>query len=223
MYIVLMIDTHAHLDFPQYDSDRDKVIRDGFNNGLEAIINIGVDLESSRKSIDLAEKYEGIYAAVGIHPHDTQNAPGDYLARLEEMAAHKKVVAIGEIGLDYYRHHSPRQIQRRVYREQLELASRLEMPVAVHTREAIDDSFRILEDSGIKKGVLHSFPGDETEAIRAIEMGFSVSFAGPITYPGSTRADVAASIPLSKIVVVDDERRTIRVLIGKGRCLCSPQ
>ncbi len=199
-----MIDSHAHLDFPQYDSDRSKVIEEDFESGIEAIVNIGVDLATSRKSIALAEKYEHIYATVGIHPHDSGNAPKDYLKRLEDLASHKKVVAIGEIGLDYYRDHSPRDIQREAFERQLELALKLDMPIVVHIREAIEDSFKILEKSGIGKGVLHSFPGEEIEARKALEMGFFISFAGPITYPRSTRMDVAASLPLSKIVVETD-------------------
>ncbi len=199
-----MIDTHAHLDFPQYDPDRDEVIRSGFGSGLKAIVNIGTDLHSSRKSIELAEKYEHIYASVGVHPHDSKNCPKDYIAQLEEMATHKKVVAIGEIGLDYYRNLSPRDAQKRVFNEQLELALRLDLPVVVHIRESIDDSLRILEKSGIRKGVFHSFPGDENEARSGIDMGFFISFAGPITYPKSTRLRVAGSLPLSRIVAETD-------------------
>ncbi|UCE66583.1 MAG: YchF/TatD family DNA exonuclease [Candidatus Zixiibacteriota bacterium] len=199
-----MIDSHAHLDFSQYDLDREEVIREDFENGIEAVVNIGVDLETSRKSIELAEKYTHIYATVGIHPHDSGNAPKDYLAQLEKLASHKKVVAIGEIGLDYYRDHSPRDIQRKAFEQQLELALELDMPVVIHIREAIEDSFKILEKSGVRNGVLHSFPGDEIEARKALEMGFFISFAGPITYPRSSRVDVAASLPLSRIVVETD-------------------
>jgi TatD DNase family protein len=211
-----MIDTHAHLDFPQYDDDRDAVIRSDFNNGLEAIINIGTDLESSRKSIQLAERYEHIYAAAGIHPHDTNNRPPDYIAALRTMAGHKKTVAIGEIGLDYYRDLSPRNIQRETFEKQLKLAAELNLPVVVHIREALDDSLEILRKSGIKKGVLHSFPGNESEASAAIERGFFISFAGPITYPKSSRPGVAASLPLSRIVAeTDSPYLTPQALRGK--------
>lgn len=201
---MLMIDTHAHLDFPQYDPDRDDVIRSGFENGLEAIVNIGTDLESSRRSIELAEKHRHIFASVGIHPHDAKNCPKDYIARLEEMANHEKVVAIGEIGLDYYRDLSPRDTQKRVFKEQLELALKLDLPVVVHIRQSIDESLKILERSGMKRGVLHSFPGDEDEAGSGIDIGFFISFAGPITYPRSTRLQVAGSLPLSRMVAETD-------------------
>ncbi len=199
-----MIDTHAHLDFPQYDSDRDDVISAGFDSGLEAIINIGVDLETSQSSIELAEKNRRIYAAVGVHPHDSKNVPGDYISHLRNMALNKKVVAIGEIGLDYYRDHSPRDVQSRVFKEQLELAGELNLPVVIHVREALEDAFPIIEKSGIKKGVLHSFPGNVSDAKKAIKMGFYISFAGPLTYPKSSRVEAAASLPLSKIVVETD-------------------
>lgn len=199
-----MIDTHAHLDFPQYGSDRDEIIKSAFENGLEAIFNIGTDIESSRKSIKLAEKYEHIYASVGVHPHDSKDCPKDYIPRLEEMATHRKVVAIGEMGLDYYRNLSPRDTQRRVFNEQLELALKLDLPAVVHIRESVDESLRILERCGIKKGVLHSFPGDEDEARAGIDIGFFISFAGPITYPKSSRPQVAGSLPLSRIIAETD-------------------
>lgn len=199
-----MIDTHAHLDFEQYDSDRERVIKEGFEQGLETVVNIGVDLETSRKSIELAEKYERIYATAGIHPHDSKDAPADYLNQLEKLAGHKKVVAIGEIGLDYYRDHSPRDVQRQFFKEQLGLAKKLDMPVVVHIREAVEDAFRILEDSGVDKGILHSFPGDESQANRGIDNGFFISFAGPITYPRSDKVKVAASLPLIRIVTETD-------------------
>jgi TatD DNase family protein len=199
-----MIDTHAHLDFPQYDSDRDEIIRSGFDRGLEAIVNIGTDLKSSQRSIGLAEKYEHIYASVGVHPHDSKDCPKDYIARLAEMANHKKVVAIGEIGLDYYRNLSPRNTQKRVFDEQMDLALKLDLPAVIHSRESMDESLRMLEKSGIKRGVLHSFPGDENEAKAGIDMGFFISFAGPITYVKSTRSRLAESLPLSRIVVETD-------------------
>ena len=199
-----MIDSHAHLDFPQYDNDRDQIIETGFQNGLEAVINIGVDLETSRKSIELAEKYERIYATVGVHPHDSGNVPEDYIERLRAMADHPKVVAIGEIGLDYYRDRSPRDEQRKAFASQLALAGELDLPVVIHIREAMEDSMKIIRDSGVNRGVLHSFPGDERDAKTAVDLGFHISFAGPITYPNSTRPLVAGSLPLKRILTETD-------------------
>jgi TatD DNase family protein len=204
-----MIDTHAHLDFPQFDKDRGQVIQSGFEHGLEAIVNIGTDLKTSRASLNLANRYNNIYAAVGVHPHDTQNCPSDYLNQLRQMLledsqAQKKIVAIGEIGLDYYRDLSPRDIQRRVFSKQLEFAKSSNLPVVVHIREAMADSLAILRDSGVRQGVLHSFPGNVDEARAGIDLGFFISFSGPITYPKSNRAELASSLPLSKIVVETD-------------------
>jgi TatD DNase family protein len=216
-----MIDTHAHLDFPQFDSDREEVIKSGFEHGLEAVVNIGTDLDTSRRSLDLANRYENIFAAVGVHPHDAKAVPPDYLDQLRKMASissdsKKKVVAIGEIGLDYYRDMSPRDIQRKIFREQLDLARTFDLPVVVHIREAMEDSLKILRDSGVIKGILHSFPGDSTQAKIGIDMGFSISFAGPITYPKSTRAEVAALLPLSRIVAeTDSPYLTPQVFRGK--------
>ncbi len=202
-----MIDTHAHLDFPQFDSDRDEVIRTGFENGLEAVINIGTDLASSERSIELARLHQHIYAAVGVHPHDSKNCPKDYINQLRRMVesdSANKIVAVGEIGLDYYRDLSPRDIQQKAFREQLELARSLSLPVVVHIREAMNDSLAILKESGVRSGVLHSFPGNFAEAKSGIDMGFYISFAGPVTYPKSNRPEIAASLPLSRIVAETD-------------------
>jgi len=199
-----MTDSHAHLDFPQFDKDRDDIIESGFDGGLEAVVNIGVDLETSRRSIALAEKYERIYATVGVHPHDSGEVSGNYIEQLESMAGHVKVVAIGEIGLDYYRDRSPRDKQRETFAKQLALAKKLDKPVVVHIREAMEDALKIIKDSGLNKGVLHSFPGDEAEAKEAIEIGFHISFAGPVTYPKSDRPRVAKSLPLRSILTETD-------------------
>jgi TatD DNase family protein len=204
-----MIDTHAHLDFPQFDSDRDDIIKSGFEHGLEAIVNIGTDLITSQNSINLANHYDNIYATVGVHPHDVKSNPPDYLDQIRKMVEDdtrekKKIVAIGEIGLDYYRDLSPRELQRKAFREQLELAKSLNKPVVVHIREAMADSLDILRESGVKHGVLHSFPGNIEEANTGIAMGFFISFAGPITYPKSNRPEIARSLPLGRIITETD-------------------
>ena len=204
-----MIDSHAHLDFPQFDPDRDEVIKSGFKNGLEAVVNIGIDMETSRKSVELAMRHQNIFATVGVHPHDAQERPPDYIEILRKMVdddskGPRKIVAIGEIGLDYYRDMSPRDVQRKVFAEQLELAKSLELPVVIHIREAMADSLAIIKESGILRGVLHSFPGSADEARNAIDLGFFISFAGPITYPKSNRPDVASALPLGRVLVETD-------------------
>lgn len=199
-----MIDTHAHLDFPQFDSDRHDVIENCRANGVEFIVNIGVDLKSSIASIELAEKYDFIYAAVGYHPHDAKDFDEVKLKEIEKLAKHPKVVAIGEIGLDYYRNLSPQEVQKKVFAKQLDLAERLKLPVVIHVRQALEDCFAIIEKSSIRKGVLHAFPGNQSEANRGVELGFHIAFGGPITYPGSRGPAVASAVPLSRIVVETD-------------------
>jgi len=199
-----MIDTHAHLDFPQFDGDRDRVIKECQNNGVQFIVNVGVDLKSSQASVDLAEKYDFIFASVGFHPHDAKDLDGSKLKEIEKLAAHPKVVAIGEIGLDYYRNLSPQDIQKKAFLIQLELAGKLKLPVILHIRQALKDCYDILKKSSVKRGILHAFPGDKNDAAEGVSAGFHVAFGGPITYPKSRGPEVAAAVPLSRIVVETD-------------------
>ena len=199
-----MIDTHAHLDFPQYDSDRDRVISECRQDGIKLIVNIGVSLETSRKSIELAEKYDYIYATVGYHPHDSKDLNDEVFIQLEELAKHPKVVAIGEIGLDFYRDLSPRDIQEKAFIRQLDLADKLNLPVVLHIRQALDEAYEILRKRQGNRGILHAFPGDEQYALEGINMGYYIAFGGPITYPKSKGARVAGLIPVSRIVTETD-------------------
>lgn len=199
-----MIDTHAHLDFSQFNNDRKQLIEECRQNGVEFIINIGVDLETSRASIQLAEKYDFIYAAVGYHPHDAKDMTDSVFEEIAKMATHPKVVAIGEIGLDYYRDISPRDIQQKVFIRQLELAERLQKPVVLHIRQAMEPAYEILRKHQGNHGVLHAFPGNPKEAKEGIKLGYLIAFGGPITYPKSQGPQVAESLPLSKIVTETD-------------------
>jgi len=200
-----MIDTHAHLDFPQYDKDRDKIIEQAFSSGLEAIVNIGVDLDSSEKSIKLSEGYKNIYATVGFHPHDASKLNQSSFKELERLASHPRVVAIGEIGLDFYRNLSPKESQVKAFREQLNLAKSLHLPVVIHIRNAYEKALEILsrEGKGLK-GVLHCFSGDEKEAKEGLKSGFYLSFNGTLTYRNSKAAKLVKKIPLSSILVETD-------------------
>jgi len=202
-----MIDTHAHLDFDQFDTDRDAVIRIAHNEGVEIIINIGTDFASSEKSIELAENYPRIYATVGVHPHDakTWNSKTDP-ARLEKLAAHPRVVAIGEIGLDFYRNYSPHEDQRRAFADQIAVARNMHLPIVVHNREAFDDVFDMLLDHGAHEvgGVLHCFAGTVEQAWLTIDYGFLISVGGRLTYNNSQDPAVAAAMPLDKILLETD-------------------
>ncbi len=199
-----MIDTHAHLDFPNFDNDRDEVIKACKTKGVKYIVNIGVDLKTSRASIELAEKYSYIYATVGYHPHDSKALTDDKFEKIKALARHPRVVAIGEIGLDYYRDHSPRDIQREVFQNQLDLADELGLPVVLHIREALDDAYEILRKRNRHNGILHAFPGNSKYAAEGVEMGYYIAFGGPLTYPKSKKPAVAASVPLSRIVTETD-------------------
>lgn len=199
-----MIDTHAHLDFPQFNNDRNRVISECHENGVNFIVNIGVNLESSRESIKLAEKYDYIYAAVGYHPHDSKELTDSAFKEIEKLAKHPKVAAIGEIGLDFYRNLSPPDIQKKAFIRQLDLADRLDLPVVLHIRQALDEAYDILRGRDRNSGILHAFPGDERYAAEGIEMGYYIAFGGPITYPKSKGPRVAKTLPVSRIMTETD-------------------
>lgn len=202
-----LADSHAHLDFSDFDGDREKVLERATQAGLKLIINVGFDLETSQKSIALAEKYPFVYAAAGIHPHDAAKAPEDFLQRIEEMASHPKVVALGEMGLDFYRDCSPRPVQKDVFRGQLRLARKLNLPVIIHDRDAHEEVMQILEEEGLpaKGGVMHCFSGNLELARKAVAKGLYISFAGPVTYAkNSTLCQVAVELPLERILLETD-------------------
>lgn len=204
-----MIDSHCHLDFKKFDRDRGAVIATAEKAGLVAIINPGVDLKTSRAAVALAAKHPIVYAAVGVHPHDAKTVTRQTTAKLRKLAAHPQVVAIGEIGLDYYRDLSPRDVQRRAFAEQLELAAELDLPVIIHNREATEDTFAALEnwvsDGGRRRGVLHSYSAGTGWLERALELGFSISISGPVTFPKATALQqVAQTVPLERLLIETD-------------------
>ncbi len=201
-----MIDSHCHLDSKIYGGRHSEVLTETRAAGVRTVVNIGCDLTSSMASVEMAQAHEMVYATVGIHPHDATTLDDDALAALRKLATQKKVVAIGEIGLDYYRDLSPRPVQQRAFRRQLELAVALKMPIVIHTRESFDDTLAIVaEYSGkLAGGVFHCFPGDTAQALRVLEMGFVISVGGVITYKNSQMARVAAEVPLDRILVETD-------------------
>ncbi|RKO67958.1 TatD family hydrolase [Desulfofundulus salinus] len=205
--MIHLIDSHAHLDDRKFEADREEMLDRAQKAGVVQIINAGYDLPSSARSISLAAKYPFVFAAVGIHPHDAGGVPEDYLVRLREMSRRRGVVAIGEIGLDYYRDLSPRDVQQRVFREQLALARELGLPVIIHDRDAHGDILDILRRDGVGPagGVMHCFAGSWEMARECMAMGFYISFAGPVTYPNARRPkEVAARVPLERLLVETD-------------------
>jgi len=191
------------------------VIEQAWEGGLVAILNVGTDLASSRAAVALAERYERIFAAVGVHPHDAKTVTPRVLDELRALARHPKVVAVGEIGLDYYRDLSPRPVQRRAFTDQLALASALELPVVIHSREAHDDVLAALREwerargRGRSKprprGVLHSYSAGPERLEEVIELGFSIGISGPVTFPKADRLRAtAAAVPLERLLVETD-------------------
>ncbi len=200
-----MIDTHCHIDFPDFDHDREDVIVQAVEFGVDRLINIGTDFKSSRRSFALANSYENIFCTVGIHPHDSKILNPKFLAEMETMADNPKVVGIGEIGLDYYRDLSPRDIQRKAFITQLDLAINLDLPVVIHVREAMEDALKIIgQYAGKLQGVLHCFPGTVEEADRVANMGFHISVNGVMTYKNSKMQDLGREADLDMMLIETD-------------------
>ena len=201
-----MIDSHCHLDFDEFDGRRDEAVSEALSAGVHTIVNIGTDLRTSRNSVRLAEEHDCIYATVGVHPHDAKKYNKQVEAELSKFTDHKKVVAIGEIGLDFYRDLSPRGVQKKMFRKQLELAVETKLPVVIHTREAFRETIEIVREySGrLAGGVFHCFPGTVSEAHEVIDLGFEISVGGVITFPRAKMARVATEVPLEHILLETD-------------------
>lgn len=199
-----LIDSHAHLDFRQFDNDRESVIQQAREAGLVAIVNIGTDLASSQATVALAEQHDFIYATLGVHPHSAKTVIPAVLDELRALARHPKVVAVGEIGLDYYRDLSPRPVQRQAFADQLALATDLGLPVVIHSREAHDDVIAALRGWG-GIGVMHSYSAGPGRLEDVLELGLYVGISGPVTFPKAhaLRA-VAAAVPLERLLVETD-------------------
>ncbi len=202
----MLIDTHAHLQMKDYNNDRDEVIARAAAEGVNYIINASFDLPSSQQAVKLAEEYENLYAAVGVHPHDAKSLDDRTLEALRELSKHPKVVAIGEMGLDFYRDLSPRSIQKSAFEKQLRLAEDVGLPVIIHDREAHEDTLKILrQHSDQARGVMHCFSGDTNFADECIDMGLYISFTGPVTYPKSHQLrEVVAHVPWDRFFVETD-------------------
>lgn len=208
-----LIDTHCHLDFDAYADDREAVMQRAYDNGVHRIVNPGADLITSHAAIQMAERYDGVFAGVAVHPNSTMAWSPEVLATVEYYAAHPKVVAIGEIGLDYYWDKSPKSVQQRAFEDQLVLASQLGLPVIIHNREASDDVIATLRQWVPtlpphlidRPGVLHSFSAPPEIAEAALNMGFYLGFTGPITYKNADDLRyIAANTPLDRILIETD-------------------
>lgn len=205
----MLVDTHCHLDFEKFDADRDEVVARAEAAGVARIVVPALDPDNCRAVLQLAEQYEAVYAAVGVHPNSTAQWNDTWIEHLRELAAHDKVVAIGEIGLDYHWDKSPPEVQKQAFKAQLALASGLDLPVIIHNREADDDILSILRTSAQSErerpGVLHSFSSTWEVAQEAIDLGYYIGFTGPVTYKnaGALR-DVLARTPMDRILIETD-------------------
>lgn len=208
--LVDLIDSHAHIDVAEFDADREAMLERARAAGVGTILAIGngPEIEKLGAAVPYAERHEWIYAAAGIHPHEARHATEAHYAELDRLARHPRVIAWGEIGLDYHYDHSPREVQARVFRRQLEGARAAKLPVIIHCREAWPDCLQILQEawrSSDLGGVFHCFSGSLEEARHGLDMGFLVSFAGNISYPKAQGIrDVARQIPLDRLLVETD-------------------
>lgn len=203
----MLIDTHTHLDDARYNDDRDAMIARAREAGVEAFVTIGCDLATSQAAVAIANQHPFVYASVGVHPHEVKHISDGWYDQLRRLVNNKKVVAYGEIGLDYHYNHSSPKEQRERFREQIQLARELNLPVIVHTREAQDDTMTILKEEKASEigGVFHCFSGDAWLAKDALDLGFYLSFSGILTFQNATMLrDIAKNTPLDRVLIETD-------------------
>ena len=203
----MLFDTHVHLNDDQFDDDLGEVIERARLNGVERVVVVGFDEKTIKRAMELIDTYDFMYAAIGWHPVDAIDLTDSYLDWIEELTAHPKVVAIGEIGLDYHWDKSPKDIQQAVFRRQIQLAKKLDLPIIIHNREATEDVVAILEEEGAAEvgGIMHCFSGSPETAKRCLEMNFYISLGGPVTFKNAVKPkEVAKEVPLDRLLIETD-------------------
>ena len=202
----MLYDTHAHLNNPSFDADRDEVMKKIKASGVGFVNNIGADIKTSYESIALAEKYDFVYATCGVHPSETESLTEDDMKTLFEMSKHEKVKAIGEIGLDYHYEDGPdSEIQKYWFKRQLELSKEVGLPVVIHDRESKGEAIKILKDMNVSKGVMHCFSGSAEVARELLKMGFYISFTGVVTFKNARKAiEALKAVPLERLFIETD-------------------
>ncbi len=203
----MLIDSHAHLDDRRFDLDRDMIIENLNSNGVEFVINVGANLRSSKSTVELAKKHKNIYGVVGIHPHSATELNDKAVETLTDLAREEKVVAIGEIGLDFYYDNSPRDIQRSAFKTQIELAKKLDLPLVIHSRDADQETFDTLKEANDDnlKVLLHCYSGSVELAREYLKLGFYISLGGPVTFKNArVPKEVAEMVPLDRLVIETD-------------------
>lgn len=203
--MIKLIDTHAHYDDEAFDSDRDELLQGLFERRVSKIITIGCAPDRWQPTIELTERYSGMYGALGVHPEDIYGLKEDYIDRLRELAANPKIVAIGEAGLDYHYENFDKKRQAEVFRSQILLANELSMPLIIHSRDSTEDTLKILGDTRPKKAVMHCFSGSAETAVELLEMGLYISFTGVLTFKNAKRAIAACGvIPCDRLMLETD-------------------
>lgn len=203
----MFFDSHAHYDDRRFDEDREVLLNNMQQNNISYILNAAADIDSSRKCIKLAEKYDFIYASVGVHPHNAAEMTEDTIDLLKDLANAPKVVAIGEIGLDYYYNHSPKDVQKHWFRRQIQLAKALDMPVIIHNRDAHADVMDIVTSEDISSigGVFHCYSGSWEMAQKIISMGIHISIGGPVTFKNAVKSlEVVKKLPMDQLLIETD-------------------
>ncbi len=202
----MFIDSHAHIQLSQFNRDRDGVLKRAQESAVSTILVIGFDIETSLGAVELADKHTQIYATVGMHPHDAKDLTPDALKTFRELATHPKVIALGEMGLDYYRNLSPRPLQKEAFEKQLDLAEEMQMPIIIHNRDAYMDILPILETrQGRIRGVLHCFTGDVALMHRSLAIGFHIGIGGIVTYPNAKDVQaVAKEVSEDRLLIETD-------------------
>ena len=203
----MLIDTHVHLNAHQYDEDLEEVIARARENGLEKMVVIGCDRPSIERTMELIEEYDDIYGVIGWHPVDAIDCTDEDLQWIEELSAHRKIVGIGETGLDYHWDKSPKDVQKELFRKQLALAIRVGLPIIIHNRESTEDCVEILKEENAQDigGIMHAFSADEKTADEIIDMNFYVSLGGPVTFKNAQLPkDIAVHVPLDRLLVETD-------------------
>lgn len=201
----MLFDTHAHYDDGRFDADRFELLASMPENNVGLIVNPGCDMETSRIAVELAERFPFVYAAVGFHPHEAKSMTEEDLAQLESLAANPKVVALGEMGLDYHYDNSPREVQRLRFFQQMELARKLKMPVIIHEREATQDALDIVKQFKDLRGVYHCYSGSIETAREILAQGWYLSFTGVATYKNARRTtEVIEWMPLDRLMIETD-------------------
>ncbi|MBI4971996.1 MAG: TatD family hydrolase [Candidatus Omnitrophica bacterium] len=202
----MIFDTHVHLNVSDYTADQDQVFRRAREAGVGLFLNVGIDMEHSRAAVQFAEKFDNVYATIGLHPHDAQNFTEAGFNEIKELTKNKKVRAIGEVGLDYFRNLSPRDQQMNVFKRFIQLANEVHLPLVIHSREAYADIYSTLRKFGSRhQGVMHCFAGNKHDLEEALALGLYISFAGPVTYKKNHELrELVAMVPSDRILVETD-------------------